>query len=105
MHGIESRKFYNDARKNKITWSSNDTSVSEQKLFNNVTYEFNEMVKQIYVRFLRADKDGKNRIPHLEHEIDNSIKEKRHRAFGKCYTFHPRKDIRDLGVYYIKFML
>ena len=104
-HGIDSKKNYNDGRKNNLTWSSNDTSVSKHELFTIVTYEFNEMVKQIYVWFLRPDKFGNNTIAHLEHEIDNSIKEQRHRSFGRCYTFHPRKDIRDLGVYYIRFYL
>jgi hypothetical protein len=46
-HGIASKKNYNDARKHNVTWSSNDTSVSKQELFKNVTYEFDEMVKQI----------------------------------------------------------
>jgi len=32
----------------------------------------------------------------------DSFKEQRHRGFGRCYTLHPDKTIRNQGVYYLK---
>ena len=105
-HGIPTKKHYNDFRKNNVSWSSNNESVTDQELFRDVTYEFDEIVKQIYVRFIRRNKtNGVQKISHLEDDIDGSVKEQRHRSFGRCYTFHPKKEIRDLGVYYIKYWL
>ena len=102
---FQPKKHYNDGRKNNLTWSSNST-LTDQELFRDVTYDFHEMVKRIYVRFIRQNKtNGATNIANLQNDIDGSVKEQRHRSFGRCYTFHPRKDIRDLGVYYIKYWL
>ena len=97
---------YNDARKNNVTWSSNNASLTDQELFKDVTYEFDEIVKRIYVRFIRQNKtNGETKISNLQDDIEGSVKEQRHRSFGRCYTFHPRREIRDQGVYYIKYWL
>ena len=115
-HGISSRKNYNDGRKDRtLTWSSNDSSVDQQELFRDATYNFTEIVKRIYIRFIQADTNGKvgeigktnldlKNKTILEDNLD-SIQEQRHRGFGRCYTFYPKKEILDLGVYYIKFYL
>ena len=83
-------------------WSSNDTSVDQQTLFKDITYEFDEIVKRIYVRFIKADENGKSNVDIDLKGSSTSIKEQRHRGFGRCYTFYPEKRIRDLGVYYLK---
>ena len=41
----------------------------------------------------------------ITENLPNSIKEQRHRVFGKCYTFIAERDIKDFGVYYIKIKL
>ena len=80
--------------------------MTDQELFKDVTYEFDEIVKRIYVRFIRRNKaNGAQKISHLEDDIEGSVKEQRHRSFGRCYTFHPKKEIRDLGIYYVKYWL
>ena len=91
-----------------MTWTSNDTSVDQQELFKEVTYSFTEIVKRIYIRYINADKNGKTNVNIKDDDLENitdSVQEQRHRGFGRCYTFHPKKSIRDLGVYYIKFYL
>ena len=104
-HGILSRKHYNDGRKRALTWISNDTEVNQQQLFRDATYNFTEITKKIYVRYIQADKNGKtNKVIDLENG-SKSVKEQRHRGFGRCYTYHPEQSIRDLGVYYTKFYL
>ena len=102
QHNISNVKEYNNGRNRDLKWSSNDTSVDQQTLFKNVTYEFDEIVKRIYVRYIKTDENGK-----ANEDIDfkgksTSIKEQRHRVFGRCYTLYPEKRIRDLSVYYIK---
>ena len=108
QHNISSVKDYNDGRARDLTWRSNDTSVDQQTLFKRATYGFDEIVKRIYVRFIKADKDGnvgEKGKTYVDIDLTGnftSIKEQRHRGFGRCYTFYPEESIRDLGVYYLK---
>ena len=102
MHGIISKERYNDGKKYGLVWESNDTSVSQQTLFNLATYDIHEIVKQLRVRFLKADKNGKTRTNIRLDANSTSIKEQRHRKFGRCYTFLPEQYILSLGVYYVK---
>ena len=100
-NGIPSRKKYTWGKTKNITWAGNDTSVDPQTLFMLATYNFTEIVKRISVHFMQADKNGNTETDiDLEDNFD-SIKEQRHRNFGRCYTFYPARDIRDLGVEYI----
>ena len=52
-NGIPSRKRYN--LKYNLNWSSNDTKVSEESLFDLVTYNLQELVQGVYVRYNGAD--------------------------------------------------
>ena len=52
-NGIESIKRYN--YKTDLNWSSNDTSITESELFEKATYNLNELVKRVYVRFFKAN--------------------------------------------------
>ena len=103
--GFASRKHYNDARNDRsVTWSSNSSFVNEQRLFKIATYSLQELVKRIFIRYIRANEHGKTREDVDLKKLD-SIKEQRHRSFGRCYTLYPKKSIRDQGVYYIKLYL
>ena len=126
FHGIPSVKRYNS--KTNLNWSSNDSEISETKLFDLVTYSFEELVKRVYIRYFRADcvsndhyhefqnKNCKISLFHWFQTDNNStykdlttksdimedyITEQRHRPFGKCYTIYPTKKMRKLGIYYI----
>ena len=80
--------------------------VNQQQLFMDATYNLTGIVKRIKIRYIRADKDGIMSIENLDLKNNlDSFKEQRHRSFGRCYTFYPRKSIRDLGVYYAEFYL
>ena len=102
LNGISSVKAYNDARKYNLTWSSNDTNVDEETLFKQATYSLDAIVKKIYIRFISASDEGKTNTIISVDGTSSSFKEQRHRGFGRCYTLHPEKSIRDLGVYYMK---
>ena len=102
QHGIPSVKNYNYGKTRNLTWTSNDTLVDQQELFKIATYNFTEIVKQIYVRFMQADPNGRTETYIDVKDNSDSIKEQRHRFFGRCYTFHPELAIRSLGVDYIK---
>ena len=106
MHGIQNVRKYNDARyNNSLIWVSNDTAIDQQTLFRNVTYNFKDVVKRLYVRYIKAGQRAKTFIDmDLDGEIP-SVKEQRHRYFGRSHTFHPTKEIRDHGVYYVKLNL
>ena len=102
-HGIISTKRYN--YKENLTWTSNDTDVSPQQLFQEATFSLKDIVKKIYIRFLKADENG---TFHEDIGIENSsnlIKEQQHRKFGRCYTLSPDSRMRGLGIYYIKLQL
>ena len=75
-----------------------------QELFKAATYNFTEIVQQIFIRFLQTDNNGYSRTEVDLKANSDSIKEKRHRSFGRCYTFHP-ETTRQFGVYYIKAVL
>ena len=52
-NGIPSRKRYNF--KYNLNWSSNDTKVSELELFDLVTYNLQDLVEGVYIRYNGAD--------------------------------------------------
>ena len=51
-HGIETVKKYN--YKKDLNWSSNQTNITESELFNFATYNLDEIVQRIYIRFFKA---------------------------------------------------
>ena len=88
-----------------MNWKSNNTNVTQQQLFLDATFSLNEILKKLYIRFIKADDEGK-----FNEELDlinyhNWITEQRHRKFGRCYTLSPDDRMRGLGIYYIKFEL
>ena len=52
-HGIPNIKDYN--YKYNLTWSSNDSNTSPNELFNQITYDFSELVDKINIRYLKSD--------------------------------------------------
>ena len=102
-NGIASIQHYN--HKTNLNWSSNDSSVTEQQLFLEATYNLDEIAKKIQIRLIRSDENG-TFLKSLD--LFNSqkwITEQRHRKFGRCYTMYPDNFTRSLGIYYIKFQL
>ena len=67
-----------------------------------VTYDFTEIVKEIKIQFSHEDKHGKKGTGIKLEGIMDSVKEQRHRDLGRCYTFRPETDIRNIGVDSIK---
>ena len=104
-NGILSVDKYNDLRKGSLNWSSNNTEITSNQLFNDATYSFSEIVKSLSVRtiFEDANKEFKFRVD--INETRGSIVEQRHRGFGRCYTYCPETSVKNLGVYYIKIKL
>ena len=51
-NGIPEIKQYN---KKNINWSSNQTDTSESELFDEVTYQFGDIVQEFTVRYFKAD--------------------------------------------------
>ena len=93
-------KYYNGDN-SLLSWSSNHTNISEKDLFEAITYDKLEMIKSWRIRLLK-EKDNGTMYVKMNLTEDNSeiFTEQRHRAFGKCYTLHPPKEVRDVGVYY-----
>lgn len=89
-----------------MSWSSNKGNISAQQLFLEATYNAKEIVRQLYIRYIRCDK---HRNMFIILDIDKltrqHLTETRHRKFGRCYSFHPGDRLRKLGIYYIKLEL
>ena len=117
MHGIDSIDNYNAVNRN-LTWSSKNNKVSQQKLFLDATYDLEDIVGEIVIRFIKSA--DRNRMPwkawkvfpgnnmawtamNATEELD--IVEQRHRKFGRCYTYHPDTTMKELGIYYIRWKL
>lgn len=112
-HGIESAKRYSskaNGLKGELLWSSITSSISEQQLFDDVTYKFSEIVSDLKIRHVWADTwDAVQPTSYITNintkDINQSlIVEQRLRDFGKCYTFSPSDDMRkNIGaIYYIR---
>ena len=89
-----------------MIWKGNDTNVTEQDIFNMASYKFEDIVSSFKIRTVKTNENGKYST-HLNftHTLPQSMKEQRHRGFGKCYTFIARNDTKELGVYYITIKL
>ena len=87
--------------KENLTWTSNNTQLTPQKLFLEATYSLDELVKQIMIRHLEADKNGSFMEYLALEEEAKWVTQQYHRGFGRCYTLYPEKHTRDLGIYYI----
>ena len=75
--------------------------MTPQQLFLDATYSLDELVKQIKIRYLDADKNGSFTELLAIEETANWVIQQYHRGFGRCYTFYPEKHTRNLGIYYI----
>ena len=88
-----------------MKWSSNNSLINEQRLFEELTYKLGELVQYFLIRTIRAKENGENMIV-----VNTSINEfgvfrEYRRQTGKCYSFHPNDDIAGLGIYYIRMKL
>ena len=99
-HGIMSIDNYN--YKENLNWTSNDTQVSPQELFESATFSFKEIVRSLSIRTISEDTDGTFYQTADPIEFASSIIEQRHRKFGRCYTFYPKMSQQKLGIYYVK---
>ena len=88
-----------------LTWASHNMDVSEQRLFLEATYNVNEIIREIFIRLISSDGKGSFSMKLTNFVQKPYIVELRHRKFGRCYTFHPDKDMRNLGIYYIRLKL
>jgi len=104
-HGISPRSAYNDLRKGPGNWTSSKAGVSRSELFELVTYEPGEIVKEIYVRFNKYNPDVGDNYVKVQEFNSSNMREQRHRGFGRCYTYHPAQNYRNYGIYYMKFTL
>ena len=52
-HGIGEVKNYN--WKTDLNWTSNQTDVTEDELFEMATYTSEELIKRFYIRYFKAD--------------------------------------------------
>ena len=94
--------------KTGLNWTSNDTSVSEQKLFLDATYSLLERTKRIKVRYLLADENGfySENINPTDYDWKRLwFTEQRHRSLGRCYSFDLDESRLKRGIYYLRLEL
>ena len=75
--------------------------LSRQELFKDATYSLNELVRKVKVRHLDANDEGQFSETLVLEENAKWVSEQYHRKFGRCYTFYPAENTKDLGIYYI----
>ena len=94
-------------KEGKLTWSSNDTNVSEEELFDEVAYRFDDIVKLFFVRMVHVNEstDSSSYSLNVSQKSNRMISDARHRNWGKCYTFSPDDDTRGYGIYYLRMQL
>ena len=55
FHGILSKQNYMDCDSKDISWSSNNTIITEKELYDKITYKFHELVSKIYIRLIKTN--------------------------------------------------
>ena len=89
-----------------MIWKSNNTNVTEQDIYNQAAYKFKDIVASFRVRSVKTNKKGEySTYLNFTRTLPPTIKEQRHRGFGKCYTYLAPNDTKELGVYYIMIKL
>ena len=108
FHGIPSVENYN--YKYNLSWSSQAENTTEQKLFDDVTQRYADIINSTRIRHFKADEKGSSTVTFSSENSTTiysnvEVTEQRHRLFGKCYSIRPVEKYRVLGIYYIKFTL
>ena len=110
-NGILSSTNYRGTEKpesngNDLTWSSNNSLVNPQMLFDAATFTLGEMITYFLIRLIKAKDTGDNMIlVNTSNQNGPSFFKEYRRQTGKCYSFHPDEHIAELGVYYIRIKL
>ena len=92
----------------ELQWVSNDSRISEQKLFDLATYDFWDLIQKVYVRHFLVDPQGRTSFTVNQETIrkeDITLIEQRHRTSGKCHTWAFGSSVRKYGLYYMKIFL
>ena len=97
-HGFSDYQQYTLEEVANLKWTSNDSSLTPHELFEKVTYELQDIVNSVEIRYLHADKHGVEATVLDLKSLKGSIKEQRHRDFGRCYTFTPDVRAQKLGI-------
>ena len=106
LHGINADeyndRFWYDAGK-PMQFSSRKKNISDQQLFDEISYSFEELVELIEIRHFEGD-PTKGKTPNtILRSSDRSftrsmIREQRTYLKGKCFTFSPDDAIRKKGI-------
>ena len=103
MHNYANIPEGTDNHIEEMTWSTDTGNVSAQQLFLEATYNAKEIIRRIYIRFIRCDRNGNMfTVLNIDKLTRHHLIEIRHRKFGRCYSFHPDDRLQQLGIYYIK---
>ena len=79
--------------------------LTEQNIIGFIWGKDKEIVKKIRVRTILENENGEFWHKIGEIDLETSINEKRHRKYGRCYTYYPDASLLKLGVYYMEFYL
>ena len=90
-------------------FSSRKKNISDQKLFDEISWSFEELVKVIEIRHFEGD-PTKGKTPNTflkssDKSFTKSIREQRTYLKGKCFTFTPDVSIRKKGISLISITL
>jgi hypothetical protein len=76
---------------------------SKNAIMQNVINSLNNLYRQFY--YFQKNRSFNTKLSLDDPSKNPLIFEQRHRGFGRCYSIHLIKEIRDLGIYYIKMEL
>ena len=74
-------------------------------LFEELTYNVEEIINYFLIRTIRAKEDGENMILVNTSSNELGVFHEYRRQTGKCYSFVPDDTIAGLGIYYIRMQL
>ena len=90
------RKFFNQLR--YVIWNSMTKNISAQQLYEDATYSYEEMIEKIEIHHTRGnDNDPLSTVITIP-KHQSMIQTQHYYIHGKCYTFNPSYEAKNLGI-------
>ena len=74
-------------------------------MYEDMTYSFNQMVKEIEISTLTEDELGDYKISLSGENLERNVVPSYHRSLGRCHTLSLTENIRKRGVRYVQLNL
>ena len=100
-NGIEMVEYFERQFFNKfgyVVWNSRTNNISAQQLYEDATYSFEEMIEKIQIHHTNGNDENQKSTVITMPSHKSMIQMQHYNKFGKCYTFNPSNELKNLGI-------